>query len=153
MTYDITNDKWRCGGEEDGCGAIFQFESVAKLKPCTNCGTFNWHQIAVVRLCDFCGSEQAPWDIPCADFTIDHGGMLPNQSISGAWAACGDCKEDVLHNGRSELLNRALKVAFEKDPSLRMIEDILLEEMASLHNEFFAHRNGDPMLATEEVPT
>ncbi len=96
-------------------------------------------------ICDFCSEPQVRWSYPARDF-VDVGlvtptGILVSESV-GAWAACEECHRLIEAGDRDALLRRSIQnfIRFYGVPLPDLGGDIV-----RIHNQFFAHRSGDPV--------
>jgi hypothetical protein len=106
--------------------------------------------------CDFCNVVLTDhgWDCPARDIDYDEprtrlgGGDVVDGSI-GSWLACDECAACVRNGDRETLVARAVIANYgpsEPLPSFRFkIPRRLLVDLRDLHDQFWSHREGEPV--------
>lgn len=138
------------------CGAFYDFADMQDNAPCQKCGGRRFDQKVITFVCDFCsvpGREQEMWSYPCAPHV--HGVIvsdLPLGASRGDWAACENCHELIERNDRKALVERSVKLDWERHPELHAHPEAkaMLRAMArSIHDGFFRNRTGDAIPPTK----
>lgn len=145
----LTNTKYRC----ERCGAIEDFEDRAPT-PCRNCGEFEWGQIVVVLVCDFCGDnvEDGWWSYPCQSFAVPEppGYRGPKQMSDGDWCACAVCHRLITAGKVKKLSTRAAKHTCRRNPEMAPFLDGVIQFNLELHRLFLKNRTGPPVYETRK---
>jgi len=81
------------------------------------------------------------WRYPAWSFIAYCAPNVAGESV-GDWAACDLCHLLIEADDRSGLAQRSLDELILKHPEAILAAAVLYEELAELHQEFFAHRNG-----------
>jgi hypothetical protein len=99
-------------------------------------------------LCDFCSGPGPNWRYPAWNFIAYRTANLVGESV-GDWAACDGCHGLIEARDRQGLAQRSLDELILKHPEARLAAQILLQDLAELHRQFFEHRNGPAVLIAE----
>jgi heterodisulfide reductase subunit C len=91
--------------------------------------------------CDFCSAPCPTWRYPARSFIAYRASNLAGESV-GDWAACDACHELIEADDRQHLAERSLNELILKHPEARAAAEILLQDLAQLHRQFFEHRHG-----------
>ena len=91
--------------------------------------------------CDFCSAAGPVWRYPARSFTAYCAPNVAAESV-GDWAACDLCHVLIEDDDRSGLAQRSLDELILKHPEAIMAAAVLREDLAELHQQFFAHRSG-----------
>ena len=91
--------------------------------------------------CDFCSMPGPAWRYPARSFIAYYAANVAGESV-GDWAACDLCHLLIEADDRSGLAQRSLDELILKHPEVIAAAAVLYEELAKLHQEFFAHRSG-----------
>jgi len=99
--------------------------------------------------CDFCSMPGPIWRYPARSFIAYCAPDVAGDSV-GDWAACGLCHVLIEADDRSGLAQRSLDELILKHPEAIAAAAVLCEDLAELHQQFFAHRSGRavPITAT-----
>ena len=96
--------------------------------------------------CDFCSdlqrSDDDVWTYPARSFTRGGAGS------AGAWAACSTCHRLIEAGDRRGLARHAVQMFMAKD-GVKLPRDQrrqIMRKVEKLHNDFWAHRTGPPVL-------
>jgi hypothetical protein len=81
------------------------------------------------------------WRYPAWSFIAYCAPNVAGESV-GDWAACDLCHLLIEADDRSGLAQRSLDELILKHPEAILAAAVLYEELAKLHQEFFAHRSG-----------
>jgi len=97
---------------------------------------------AAPKVCDFCCHSTRPpaWCYPGEDFDVV-GGLSHS---SGGWLACDLCHDLIEARQFVRLCDISLKSFMKKHPVARRDKAVIRAEIARMHNDFRAHRAGDP---------
>jgi DNA-directed RNA polymerase subunit RPC12/RpoP len=143
-----SNTVYECGH----CHSIFDFDGALERtqSPCPNCDhrPFQWRQVAVQIVCDFCSEpaeEKDLWTYFCPDFKYPYAvvGMAAEGS-KGNWAACEECHDLIEANDQRALTKRSMDMEEKRDPSVRPHRPVLYAMGEAIHKGFFAHRYDKP---------
>lgn len=147
MPSVASNTKFRCGG----CQGIFDFQ-LGVLGPgaCPNCGAYEWHQITIVSVCDFCGEPEVHWRFPCRAFEMPSPAPGPVRLSGDDWAACDPCKELIEADDLKALSRRAVDLAIKRKPRLKRGRVEIEAVTRRLHRDFAANRTGPAIRLSEE---
>jgi len=105
--------------------------------PC-ECGAFEWDQLVIAEVCDFCSTGNARWEYRCKDFAAPRIPGLPMTQMSrGSWAACDPCHALIEANKRAKLAKRGAKTAPGK------LRNEVVPLVRAMHDRFFANRIGE----------
>jgi hypothetical protein len=91
--------------------------------------------------CDFCSMPGPAWRYPAGSFIAYCAPNVAGESV-GDWAACEMCHVLIEADDRRGLAQRSLDELILKHPEAILAAAVLYEELAELHQEFFAHRSG-----------
>jgi hypothetical protein len=91
--------------------------------------------------CDFCSVPGPVWRYPAQSFVAYRASNLAGESV-GDWAACDLCHVLIEADDRSGLAQRSLDELILKHPEAVAAAAVLYEDLAVLHQQFFAHRSG-----------
>lgn len=97
--------------------------------------------------CDFCSAPCPVWRYPARSFVAYCAPNLAGESV-GDWAACDLCHVLIESNDRRGLAQRSLDELILKHPEASAAAAALYEDLAELHEQFFAHRSGTAVLIT-----
>ena len=97
--------------------------------------------INVDLICDFCSAPAPVWRYPARTFLAYCVASVAGESV-GDWAACDECHKLIEAEDRKSLAQRSLDELILKHPEARPAAAVLYEDLAELHNQFFAHRSG-----------
>jgi hypothetical protein len=97
--------------------------------------------------CDFCSASSPVWRYPARSFVAYCAPSVAGQSV-GDWAACDQCHVLIETDDRRGLTQRSLDQLILKHPEASLAAAVLYEELAELHQQFFAHRSGTPVPIT-----
>ena len=97
--------------------------------------------------CDFCSAPSPVWRYPARSFVAYCAPNIAGESV-GAWAACDQCHVLIETDDRRGLAQRSLDQLILKHPEASLAAAVLYEELAQLHQQFFAHRSGTPVPIT-----
>lgn len=92
-------------------------------------------------ICDFCSAPAPAWRYPARTFLAYCVANVAGESV-GDWAACDECHKLIEAEDRKSLAQRSLDELILKHPEARPAAAVLYEDLAELHNQFFAHRSG-----------
>jgi hypothetical protein len=101
-------------------------------------------------LCDFCSASDPAWRYPARSFIAYNAWNIAGESV-GDWAACEECHGLIEANDRPGLARRSLDELIAKHPEAVMAAPALYQDLAGLHEEFFAFRCGPATLITAVV--
>ena len=91
--------------------------------------------------CDFCSAPFPSWRYPARSFIAYRAANLAGESV-GDWAACDACHKLIEADDHEHLAQRSLDELILKYPEARSAAEILFDELADLHRQFFEHRCG-----------
>jgi len=91
--------------------------------------------------CDFCSAPGPVWRYPARSFVAYCAPNIAGESV-GDWAACDLCHVLIEADDRSGLAQRSLDELILKHPEAIAAAAVLREDLAELHQQFFAHRSG-----------
>lgn len=91
--------------------------------------------------CDFCSAPCPSWRYPARSFIAYRAWNLAGESV-GDWAACDACHKLIEADDHEHLAQRSLDELILKYPEARSAAEILFDELADLHRQFFEHRCG-----------
>jgi hypothetical protein len=91
--------------------------------------------------CDFCSAPCPSWRYPARSFIAYRASNLAGESV-GDWAACDACHKLIEADDRDRLAQRSLDELISKHPEARPAAEILFQDLADLHWQFFEHRCG-----------
>ena len=91
--------------------------------------------------CDFCSAPCPSWRYPARSFIAYRAANLAGESV-GDWAACDACHKLIEADDHEHLAQRSLDELILKYPEARSAAEILFDELADLHRQFFEHRCG-----------
>ena len=91
--------------------------------------------------CDFCSVPCPSWRYPARSFIAYRASNLAGESV-GDWAACDACHKLVEADDRYSLAQHSLDKLILKHPEARAAAEILFQNLAELHRQFFEHRCG-----------
>ena len=91
--------------------------------------------------CDFCSVPGPVWRYPARSFVAYCAPNVAGESV-GDWAACDLCHVLIEDDDRSGLAQRSLDELILKHPEAIAAAAVLREDLAELHQQFFAHRSG-----------
>ena len=91
--------------------------------------------------CDFCSVPGPVWRYPARSFVAYRAPNVAGESV-GDWAACDLCHALIEAGDRSGLAQRSLNELILKHPEAIAAAAVLYEDLAVLHQQFFAHRSG-----------
>jgi hypothetical protein len=91
--------------------------------------------------CDFCSAPGPVWRYPARSFVAYCAPSVAGESV-GDWAACDRCHVLIESDDRRGLAQRSLDELILKHPEASLAAATLCEELAELHQQFFAHRSG-----------
>ena len=97
--------------------------------------------------CDFCSAPCPVWRYPARSFVAYCSQNLAGESV-GDWAACDQCHVLIESDDRKGLAQRSLDELILKHPEASAAAPALHEDLAELHQQFFAHRSGTAVLIT-----
>jgi hypothetical protein len=97
--------------------------------------------------CDFCSVPGPVWRYPARSFVAYCAPNLAGESV-GDWAACGKCHVLIETDDARGLAHRSLNELILKHPEAGAAAAVLYEQLAELHQQFFAHRSGMPVPIT-----
>ena len=97
--------------------------------------------------CDFCSAPSPVWRYPARSFVAYCAPNVAGESV-GDWAACDQCHVLIETDDRRGLTQRSLDQLILKHPEASFAAAVLYEELAELHQQFFAHRSGTPVPIT-----
>jgi hypothetical protein len=97
--------------------------------------------------CDFCSVPGPVWRYPARSFVAYCAPNLAGESV-GDWAACDQCHVLIESDDRIGLAQRSLDELILKHPEASAAAAALHEDLAELHQQFFAHRSGKPVPIT-----
>jgi len=99
--------------------------------------------------CDFCSMPGPAWRYPAGSFIAYCAPNVVGESV-GDWAACEMCHVLIEADDRRGLAQRSLDELILKRPEAILAAAVLYEDLAELHQQFFAHRSGKaaPITAT-----
>lgn len=92
-------------------------------------------------ICDFCSAPAPAWRYPARTFLAYCVANVAGESV-GDWAACDECHRLIEAEDRNGLAQRSLEELILKHPEAWLAAAALYEDLADLHNQFFAHRSG-----------
>ena len=92
-------------------------------------------------ICDFCSAPAPAWRYPARTFLAYCVANVAGESV-GDWAACDACHQLIEAEDRQGLAQRSLDEMILKHPEARPAAAALYEDLAGLHDQFFAHRIG-----------
>lgn len=92
-------------------------------------------------ICDFCSDPRVACRYPAQTFVAYSVAGIVGQSV-GDWAACSACRVLIEAGDRSALVERSLSRLLKKHPDMQADEAELRNELALLHEMFFAHQTG-----------
>ena len=92
-------------------------------------------------ICDFCSAPAPAWRYPARTFLAYCVANVAGESV-GDWAACDACHLLIEAEDRKGLAQRSLDELILKHPEARPAAAVLYEDLAGLHDQFFAHRSG-----------
>ena len=95
----------------------------------------------VILQCDFCSALGPKWRYPTRSFVAYCVPNVAGESV-GDWAACDECHSLIEADDRRVLAQRSLDKLILKHPEASAEAAVLYENLAELHQQFFAHRNG-----------
>ena len=91
--------------------------------------------------CDFCSAPFPSWRYPARSFIAYRAANLAGESV-GDWAACDACHKLIEADDHEHLAQRSLDELILKHPEARAAAEILFNDLADLHRQFFEHRCG-----------
>ena len=91
--------------------------------------------------CDFCSAPCPSWRYPARSFIAYRASNLAGESV-GDWAACHACHKLIEADDRYSLAQRSLDELILKHPEAGAAAEILFQDLAELHRQFFEHRCG-----------
>ena len=91
--------------------------------------------------CDFCSAPGPVWRYPARSFVAYCAPNVAGESV-GDWAACDQCHVLIETDDRRGLAQRSLYELILKHPEASAAATVLYEDLADLHQQFFAHRSG-----------
>jgi hypothetical protein len=91
--------------------------------------------------CDFCSVPGPAWRYPARSFVAYCAPNVAGESV-GDWAACDQCHVLIETDDRRGLTLRSLDELLLKHPEASPAAAVLCEDLAELHEQFFAHRSG-----------
>ena len=91
--------------------------------------------------CDFCSAPCPGWRYPARSFIAYRATNLAGESV-GDWAACDACHKLIEAGDREHLAQRSLDELILRHPEARPAAEILFQDLADLHRQFFEHRCG-----------
>jgi hypothetical protein len=91
--------------------------------------------------CDFCSAPCPSWRYPARSFIAYRASNLAGESV-GDWAACDACHKLIEADDHYSLAQRSLDELIVKHPEARAAAEILFQDLAELHRQFFEHRRG-----------
>ena len=91
--------------------------------------------------CDFCSVPCPSWRYPARSFIAYRASNLAGESV-GDWAACDACHKLIEADDFYSLAHRSLDELILKHPEARAAAEILFQDLAELHRQFFEHRCG-----------
>ena len=91
--------------------------------------------------CDFCSAPCPSWRYPARSFIAYRASNLAGESV-GDWAACDACHKLIEAGDRYSLAHHSLVELILKHPEARAAAEILFQDLAELHRQFFEHRCG-----------
>ena len=91
--------------------------------------------------CDFCSVPGPGWRYPARSFVAYCAPNVAGESV-GDWAACDRCHVLIEIDDRKGLAQRSLDELILKHPEASQAAAVLYEDLAELHEQFFAHRSG-----------
>jgi hypothetical protein len=91
--------------------------------------------------CDFCSVPGPVWRYPARSFVAYRAPNVAGESV-GDWAACDPCHALIEADDRSGLAQRSLDELILKHPEAIAAAVVLYDDLAVLHQQFFAHRSG-----------
>lgn len=97
--------------------------------------------------CDFCSAPSPVWRYPARSFVAYCAPNVAGESV-GDWAACDQCHVLIETDDRRGLAQRSLDQLILKHPEASLAAAVLHEELAELHQQFFAHISGTPVPIT-----
>jgi hypothetical protein len=97
--------------------------------------------------CDFCSALGPVWRYPARSFIAYCAPGVAGESV-GDWAACDQCHVLIETDDRRGLAQRSLDELILKHPEASLAAAVLYEELAELHQQFFAHRSGPAVSIT-----
>jgi hypothetical protein len=97
--------------------------------------------------CDFCSAPCPVWRYPARSFVAYCAPNLTGESV-GDWAACDQCHALIESDDRRGLAQRSVDELIFKHPEASAAAAALYEDLAELHQQFFAHRSGTAVLIT-----
>ena len=99
-------------------------------------------EAALPKVCDFCCHPRRPsaWFYPGKDFVVLE---AVSQSVGG-WLACERCHDLIEARQFVQLCDLSVKSFLKKHPVARRDKRLIRAEVAQMHNDFRAHRAGDP---------
>lgn len=92
-------------------------------------------------VCDFCSAPGPGWRYPARSFVAYCAPNVAGESV-GDWAACDRCHVLIEADDRSGLAQRSLDELILRHPEAIAAAAVLYEDLAVLHQQFFAHRGG-----------
>jgi hypothetical protein len=87
------------------------------------------------------------WRYPAQSFIAYYAANVAGESV-GDWAACDLCHLLIEADDRSGLAQRSLDELILKHPEVIAAAAVLYEDLAEIHQRFFAHRSGTAELIT-----
>jgi hypothetical protein len=94
--------------------------------------------------CDFCSAPSPVWRYPARSFVAYCVPSVAGESV-GDWAACDQCYALIETDDARGLAQRSLDELILKHPEADAAAAVLYDELAELHQQFFAHRSGTPV--------
>ena len=91
--------------------------------------------------CDFCSAAGPVWRYPARSFVAYCIPNVAGESV-GDWAACDQCYVLIETDNARGLAQRSLDELILKYPEAGAEAAVLYEQLAELHQQFFAHRSG-----------
>lgn len=91
--------------------------------------------------CDFCSVPGPEWRYPARSFVAYCAPNVAGESV-GDWAACDQCRALIEADDRRGLAQRSLDELILKHPEACGAAAALYENLAELHQQFFANRSG-----------
>ena len=91
--------------------------------------------------CDFCSAPSPVWRYPARSFVAYCVPNVAGESV-GDWAACDQCYVLIETDDARGLAQRSLDELILKYPEAGAEAAVLYEQLAELHQQFFAHRSG-----------
>ena len=97
--------------------------------------------------CDFCSAAGPVWRYPARSFIAYCAPNVVGESVED-WAACDQCYALIETDDARGLAQRSLDELILRHPEAGAAAAVLYEQLADLHQKFFAHRSGTAVLIT-----